>query len=195
MLPATNPDDTHSSDETPTAPVVPLGFSGVPASAPLPLLQPVESVTPPTGHGTEPTAPVAEPVAPAEAPRAESAPAPVVPEVPVVQADWVPLADDFLPAAPRSTSPLASLGVGTPRQGFLSRLRRHRDDAPVTAEVAPEHSPDVAAPNAVPSPAPVTPSTPDDRESYAFWSQDRAPRDFSDVMALPDRPLDGSSET
>lgn len=184
MLPATNHDDTHSSDQPAPAPAAPLGFSSVPASTPLPSLQPIESITHPV-HGTEPAVPVLdEPV---------EAPARPVPTVPVVREDWVPLADDFLPAAPRSTSALSSLGVGTPKQGFLARLRRQRDDAPAV-----EDTPDEAVEftDAAPAPKsnPVVPSTPDDRESYAFWSQDRAPRDFSDVMALPDLPLDGSSE-
>ncbi|HEX5614419.1 MAG TPA: hypothetical protein VFZ83_04640 [Acidimicrobiia bacterium] len=224
MLPATNPDDATSSDDARPAPSAPLGFSGVPASNPLPPLQPIESVTPPPAHAVAPPSPVVEtpvvetpvvetpvvetPVVETPVVEVPDAPEPVVPAAadPMVRVDWVPLADDLLPAAPRSLRPLSSLGVGTPKPGFLARLRRNRDDALVVAEVVSEPDPesDVFGIGSAPAPtlpvvaampvAPVASGTPDDRESYAFWSQDRAPRDFSDVMALPERPLDGAPD-
>lgn len=197
MLPAPDhsdhPDrDAPATDEPTRAtpapgPAAPLGFSGVPASTPLPQLQPVEAVSPPPAAAPAPT-PTATPT-PAVAATPTSAPA-----APQVADDWVPRTDDFLPAAPRPASALSTLGVGTPKPGLLSRLRRRRDDAPVAAAVAPEPVSTRTPTPSLPGPAPSAPSTPDDRESYAFWSQDRAPRDFSDVMALPDLPLDGTVE-
>jgi hypothetical protein len=89
--------------------------------------------------------------------------------------------DDLLPAA-RAVG--AASAKAPRRSGSFGRRRRH--DAPdVDVPAAGEPVFDGAA-------APTAAPTPDDREAYAFWTQDRAPRDFSDVMSLPDQPLDGS---
>jgi hypothetical protein len=108
------------------------------------------------------------------------------PKAPAAE-DWIPGQDDLLPATPRPTAK-ASLG----RRGGGAPFGRRRN----RSEEADGSAPDgVVAGSATAAHAALgpAPSTPDDRESYAFWSKDPAPRDFSDVMALPDQPLDGSA--